>query len=1119
MNIIKYTKLFLFIFLFVFYNSLNAQSVLKTGSWAKIAISESGMYKISYEDLLSMGFSNIESVKIYGNSPSELNLLNTSDVPKGLQEIPILHFLGNDNLFNTGDYILFYGQSSQSILYSKTDSLIYPKNHYYSSINYYFVTVNQGLAKEVTSVNYNSNIPSKTINTFTSYNIYEQNEVNPLKSGREWYESIYDKTVLFNLQNYVTNSKVRYYIQIAGRDPSQSQIKLSVNSTPLDTFKLYGTSSHNPYAVLKNFSGTLNASSTLSFNIKSLKSGIETKTYLNYIFINYYENLTISNNALKFINTQNIKTNAYSKFSINSENNITVLDVTNPLNPLKITTTKQSNSVEFIYKTDTVQSFIAFNNTFKTPTFIKQIPNQDILSFVDFDMLIICPPEFIIYAQQLSETHSNSDGIRCKIVTQEEIFNEFSSGKPDVSAIRDYIRNLHTNVPSFSYVLLFGDGSYDNRNFDASKNKIITFQSEESLNEYSTFISDDFYGLLDTNEGALSVSQLVGEMDIAVGRFPVNTSAEAEIVTQKTINYISNKSEKGDWQNNLCFIADDADENQLFHMADADVLTKNITKTHPEYNFSKMYLDSYDQVISSAGERYPDANLAINNSVKKGCLVLNYTGHGSPTQMAGEKIIDANSLQEWNNTKKLPLFITASCEIARFDDESYTSLGESLLLEKNGGAIALYSTTRLVFAFSNFVLNNNIYKNLFLTDSLTGKPYTIGKSFIEAKRMSASVDNQNKRNFTLLGDPSITLYIPEYSIIIDSINSKDALSFADTLKAKSINTISGYIVDYKGNIVNDYNGTLYLRVYDKSQKIETLSNDGNDPFSFESFNNELFHGKAQITNGTFKTTLIIPQDIYYYPGTGKISLFATDSIKDAHGAFMNIVINSTEPSTIEDLEGPKIKIYINDSLFRNGNYTHENPKLYIKVFDESGINISNAAIGHNILIVLDNDTENAIILNDFYISDMNTYVSGTIEYPFTNLAEGEHTISITIWDTNNNQTTETFTFYVSNSTNIKINDLYNFPNPFYNHTTFHFNHNQADDIVKGTLFIYNSQGRLIKKIEFNSSESGFINQDLYWDGEADDGNIITQGIYPYTLIIESSDGKETKAYNKMLVIQ
>ncbi len=1101
-------------------NVIQAQSILKEGTWVKVALTESGVYKITYDELLQMGLPKAPSVHIYGNGAKELPLINSNELPSVLNEIAIWIEKGSDNIFNSGDYILFYGEATSGWIYDTVQSMYTYMSHPYCSMNYYYITTNSTAPKIIQTSSQVTQPHTKTTSKFDDLYIYEQNTANPLKSGRMWFESISNKTVTFSIPNIAIQEPTYIHTQIAGRHYDTGKFFIKINNQAFDTISIWNTSNNNPYAVLQSSRKQYTASSTnLSIQISTNISGVDSRAFLDFCSIHARSHLSFNYSQLLFRDIQSVAPNSCTQFEINSNTQATIWDISSPANPQKIITHFANNTITFKALSSQLREYIAFSNQFKSVTFVSTVQNQDILSDTDFDMIIIYNnPSFIPYAQQIASVHETYDGLRTRIVNQQDIFTEFSAGRIDISAVRNYVRWVYTkNNGKLQYVLLFGDGTYNNSLCNNNSNYIVTFQSNESLYSHASFVSDDFFGLLENGKGVNSQDKFIGELDIAIGRFPVNTIKEAEAVTQKTIDYITNPSHRGDWQNILCMLADDADDNQTFHMSDADNLAQNIITEYPFFNIEKIYLDAYNQSIRSSGQRYPDAMNAINERMKKCCLVFNYTGHGSEVQMAAENVINASTIESWKNNTKLPLFITASCEIARFDEPSITSLGEKFILQKNGGAIALFTTTRVVYAFSNYTLNNNIYKYVF-TRETNGKPISIGKAFVQAKKITPNDFNQNKRSFTLFGDPALRLAIPEYNITIDSIQHIASSMFTDTLRSNSVVHIQGSITNVEHSKVSSYNGTAYIKVFDKTQKITTLGNDGSNPFDFQVQNNILFQGKTRITNGSFATEFIIPQDIYYFEGNGKISLYCTNDTIQGTG-YLTVPINGTNDNAPFDNIGPTIRMYMGDTLFVSGNITNQTPTLLLYLFDSSGINISDAAIGHSITLILNDDFANPINLNEFYSASLNTYKYGTITYPFSTLPEGKHTLYVKVWDTRNNMSEETIEFRVVNSSNMQLYNLYTYPNPMKDIVTFHFQHNQELETIQVKISIFDNNGNYIHTISKTIEAQGYTEQSIYWDGTTQNGSHISRGIYPYSVELISDDGKKVRESQKIIVIK
>lgn len=1115
---LKLCRLFFILILSTY--SAYGQEVFNNGIWVKITVKESGIYKISYTDMVDMGFESPKAIQIYGMSGKELSLINSEELPSTLQEIPVKVVQSSSSEFKAGDYVLFYADGTDSWQYDSTNATYRYSPHAYSRYNYYYITSGRSSFKQINNAPQITENINRTTHSYDYLEAYYESSFSPLKSGRMKFETISNKTFTFANPFILSNLPATITTKVAGRHTSEAKFYTYINSTLTGTITIPSATTDNPYAILKTQQSSMQyANTTMQVRLQAMFSGVNSRAYLHSSWLHARSKLAIQKSEqLIFRDTSTVHPNAVSTFYIESSSAISVWDITNPILPTEQTINRSDNAYTFTTSTGTLKEFIAFEKDYKKIISYTKVTPRNILADKSADMLIIYNnPEFISYANDIATLHKDLDNFKTLLINQQDIFATFSSGKIDVSAVRNYIRWLHdASNGRLKYVLLFGDGSFDNEACTENSSLVVTFQSNESLSTYSSFVSDDFFGIVQPSHGVNSNDFFVGEATIAIGRFPVNTKAEAAIVTKKTIDYSRSPVNRGEWQNMLCFLADDADANQTFHATDADKLANGILEQHPYFNIEKIYLDAYKQEVRSAGQRYPEVNKAINERMKKGCLIFNYTGHGSETQMAAENVVNASAIQQWKNASRLPLFITASCEIARFDEPSITSLGEHFILQADGGAVALFTTTRVVYAYSNYLLNRNIYTYLFEKDN-DGRTTTIGQAFIEAKKITPNDMNQNKRSFTIFGDPALRLAVPEYSIKIDSIAGK-AHNNQDTIPSKSIVPIEGKIFNSNLQFDSTYNGVLHIKVYDKFQQVQTIGNDNNDIVSFEVQSNILFQGKATITNGRFKASFTIPQDIYYYAGNGKISLYATNDSVQATG-YEFIPINGTNPYAIEDTNGPIITMYLGDTLFLSGNITHETPTLLVHLFDESGINISHAAMGHNITLILDEDYANPIILNDFYHASFDSYQSGKIIYPLSELSEGNHSLRIKVWDTHNNLSESYIEFTVITHSQVKLYDAHVYPNPTRESAHFSFKHNQELLPIEVTIKIYNMQGKLIHKFIKQFDAQGYNETSVYWDGTTSSGQRVEQGIYPYTIEVKNSVGETATASQKIIIVK
>ncbi len=572
----------------------------------------------------------------------------------------------------------------------------------------------------------------------------------------------------------------------------------------------------------------------------------------------------------------------------------------------------------------------------------------------------------------------------------------------------------------------------------------------------------------------------------------------------------------GSWRNVVCFVADDEDGNM--HMEDhAEKMAVRLDTSYGYINVDKIYLDAYEQVSTSGGQRAPDVNEAINRRMDKGSLIMNYTGHGGEAGWAHERILGITDINNWENYDRLPIFITATCEFSRYDDPTRVSAGELVLLNPKGGAVALFTTARATYGSPNFQLNNAMYD--FMFEKVNGEYPRFGDLIRNAKNKSGNITD-NDRKFILLGDPALKLAYPEHTVNTISINNVTVSAVPDTIKALQKVTVSGQVVDANGSLLSSYNGILRPTVYDKPTEVQTLVTDpDSQPFTFKLLMAILFNGKANVTNGEFTFSFIVPKDIAYDYGYGKISYYASNENTDATGYYKNIVIGGYDNTVPPDDQGPQIELYLNDENFAFGGITDENPVLLAYVSDSSGINTVGTGIGHDIVTTLDNDNNKSVIINDYYESDVDSYSSGVITYPFSSLSKGNHSLTLKVWDVHNNSSEAYTEFVVAESAELAIEHVLNYPNPFTTKTAFYFDHNQPGSMLEVQVQIYTVSGRLIKTIDEFVMTNGFRSDPIHWDGLDDYGDRIGRGVYLYKLRVRSQDGSFAEKLEKLVILR
>ncbi|HNX66231.1 MAG TPA: type IX secretion system sortase PorU [Bacteroidales bacterium] len=1112
-------------------NQYATSSVLKKGSWAKIAVVKTGVYKLTWSEIRNMGFTNPADVALYGNNMGELSFYNDGTAPDDLRKISIKIEKGSDGIFNDGDYIVFYAEGTHRWNYNYSSKKSEFSRHYYSDTAFYFLTAIQNDARIIKEYNQPSATPSYTSDSYDFNFRYENESVNLINSGREWYQSVSSgtrNTIDPQLKDVITGENINYRIRVLARSDRQASfsfgqgtdVTTSLYPPVIDLSDINGL-----YASIATKEGSIAPSSAspvffLTFynNGNSSASG-----YIDYVELHGRSQLKYNTGQLIYSDTKSIGAGQVTKFKVESASDLQVWDVTDPFNPESVRTSFSSGTVTYQATTDSLCKYVAFTSSALLSPVVKGRPvaNQDLHAPVNANMIIVTHPLFLNQAARLAAIHEKSDNIKSVIVTPEQIYNEFSGGIPDAAAIRNYVkmvweRESQSSTP-LKYLLLFGDGSYDNKTLPSSNtNYIPTWQSVNSNVGVLSFTSDDFYGLLEDDEGESD-----GTLDVGIGRLPVADTTSAGLMVRKVRSYISH-SAFGSWRNIVCMVADDEDNN--LHMTDAENLSATIAEQAPAITNEKIYFDSYRQETSISGNTYPDATAAINTRINSGCLIFNYVGHASESGLAHERVVRIDDINSWTNFNTLPLFITATCEFSRFDNVTInsgtgaiaanTSAGEMVLLNPHGGGIALMSTTRVVYSAPNYTLNSNIIKNAFENDE-TGVPRRLGDIIKVAKNNSGS--GTNKRNFLLLGDPAVRLALPDYgTVVTDSINGVSTETATDTLKALAVITIKGHIEGPNGKTAVKFNGTVEPVVYDKPVQVTTLANDGGEKMQYYAPGNVIYKGQADIVNGLFSFTFMVPHDIDYSYGTGAIKYYAWNDSTDVNGCFSKVVIGGFSNNTVDDTEGPVIKLYMNDTLFSDGGVTDDAPTLLAIFSDKSGINASGTGIGHDITAWFDGNTSESVVLNSLFKSEKAGFTSGSLSYPFTMENSGDHYVTVRAWDNLNNFSESTLSFTVNTGKKFRISDLSSYPNPTVTETSFSFSHNRPDENIDIKIDIFSSAGNLVRTIKESILTSGYRIKGITWDGCNETGDRVGKGIYIWR--VEAITKNKERSYASARVI-
>jgi hypothetical protein len=1134
----RYTALLIGCFLFfagTAQRTYRSNSVLASGDWFKISVKEAGVYRVNLAFLQTLGVnvSNLQSnsIRLYGNGGQLLPEGNASIPVDDLSENAIQVVDGGDGLLNGSDYFLFYSNGPVHWAKDSVNRRFRHQKNRYSNESVYFIHIGgTGLRIQEQPASGSAN---QIVSTFRDRIFHELDTINFLRSGKEWYGeefsntpgSTVTRTFSVNVPHLLP-APAAFVSNVAARsNGSASSFLIRVNNAAIaqHTVAPVGTGAYDPVASAQELVASFNGSTSpvaIQYNYQT--GSVNAQGWLNWFELFPQRQLRLSGNAqLLFRDWESVGAGNVAEFRVQDAVSTTVVwDITDPLRPRNMVGALSGNEFRFTNTAERLREYVAFNQQqLLQPAAAGKIANQDLHGAPAPSFIIVTHPSLLPEAQRLANWHRQNQNLATLVATTEQVFHEFASGSPDPSAIRNFVKMFYDKAGADTtkrprYLLLFGDASYDYLNrINGNTNFVPCYESDVSLDPLATYTSDDFFGLLDDQDDINSTFP-VSLLDIGIGRIPAKNLQEAKAVVDKIVRY-HEKESLGPWRNDMTLVADDEDNN--IHLDDAE-LHAVVIQQNKTFNVSKLYLDAFRQQSGSGGSRYPDVYQAINNKLFAGTLIWNYSGHGGSRRLAGEAILDQDMVNSWSNVNKLPLFITATCDFAPYDNPAINSLGENILLRERTGAIALMTTTRVVFAFSNRIMNNNYFKQALQPDA-NGLFPTLGDAVKWSKNFTYQSfgDIINNRKFTLLGDPAMRLGFPTLKVKTTSINNQ--LPTADTLKALDRYTIKGEVTDAAGTRLNSFNGNVYPVIYDKVQQVKTFGNDaGSVVADFNQQTNIIFKGKAKVVNGEFSYSFVVPKDINYQFGSGKISYYAENGDVDGNGAEITIVVGGASTNPVTDSDGPGIKAYLNDEKFVNGGIANETPILFLQLADSSGINTVGTGIGHDLTATLDDDNSQFFVLNDYYEASADSYQQGTVRFQLPKLTEGLHVLNIKAWDVQNNSNEYRLEFRVVKDEELKLERVYNYPNPFTTRTTFMFEHNRPGDNLQVLIRIYTVSGKIVKTIQRTINSDGNRSFDIEWDGRDDYGAKIGRGVYIYQLEVKDSTGKRQSALQKLVLL-
>ena len=1126
------------------------RSVLADGTWVSFATTEEGVHCLGYDELSAVGLDpsalDPNGLRLFGKGGQSLPIDNEDARPLDLpQQRVVLRGL-DDGSFDPGDELCWYASPHETWNWNDQDGWLHQPS-FWGDTAKWFLRVDalsdlvQTTMEEVSAVVDN---PDEVRTRHTAYGVREDHTYNLIQSGRNWFgarlSALGSNTTSWNIPfpNVLDGDEVLLRFAAAMRSSG-------VGTASQLQFESAGTSNTLTDNVLSSSSLTYARYVSGEMSVPVSNAGIQ-------VLATFTPGTDDSNAWVDYLTYQAPQSLIYAggQFAINGlpvdasgtpvERVEYVLsgsvpdevwDVSDPLEVKRMPTQGMAgNTVWRDAQEGLAKRYLAFRwNAIKRPTALGLVENTNLHALNNVDYVIVSTPVLMAAADSLASLHA-STGLRVAVVPQQEVFNAFSSGVSDPTAIKMLMMMLNDRaeqsmgvVAPPQHLLLMGDASYENRNLQGGGDIIVGHYSNESLQTTTSYISDDYYALIAEGQGERPQDLL----HLGVGRIPTTDVDLAMGVVGKIANYMglndnpdedmvacmsaNGESAFGPWRNKVLFVSDDQDgNNQDGHryMANSEEHSNTIRENHNAYDVVKIYPDAYLQTSTPGGERYDDATEEIARRVDEGALIVNYIGHGGERGWAHERLLTMETIEGWTNLNRLPLFMTATCELFRFDDPDIYSAGEAVLFNPSGGGIALLTTTRTVYSSGNQQVNRAFFETAL--NKHVGR--RLGDIYRDTKNSGQITSHTNSRNFSLMGDPALELAYPREAIYFSEI--------PDTLRALEQVTVRGYVGNAAGDTLRDFNGIVAPKVFDKRAVVTTLDNDASEgPFTYEVFQSILHKGLATVEEGAFEFSFVVPRDIDFSFGTGRISAYARSGDVDAHGFSEDFVIGGTAANPVQDDEGPVVELFVNDTLFQAGDVVHEDPWLFARVFDESGINTSGNGIGHDLKAILDGDASRPYVLNEYFTADLDTYQRGSIRFPFQNLEEGRHELELKVWDVTNNSAVATTHFVVASSEAVALERVLAYPNPASDRVTFRMTGNQACRRAQVKLDVFNVAGSLMYEQRFEGEVLGFTDDVMTWDLRQTGGAPVVPGVYIFRVTWENEFGESAQYGDKLVVIR
>ena len=1097
--------------------TLAANSKLAEGSWYKIPISKTGVYKLTTSSLSDLSGIPCNQIALYGMPGGQLSTTTGADLMDDLVPVAIEVTDANGNgLFDNQDYILFYAEGASVWRYANDEQRFEYQMNSYDTKNCYFLTVSNTAPTSTSLRIQSSSISSANrgdLNTYTAVALMHEDKVNPNGGGETWVgdkfsSSIRERTYDLTLPGFQQGGTIMARYGFASSSSQGTRFEMKYNSDSRQ-HQLGTGDSYNTF--LETF--TARTSSTIALTCTFRPSESNAVGYIDFIELNTLAPCAYPGGQWILRNTQHLGAGNSSRFVVNGNGSgVKAWDVTNPSQPLALNPQGSGGSFNFVAPTEEAGTYVVFSpSDALVVSGIDPLQNQDLHGAEVPDLVIVTHNDFLDQSERLADLHRLHDGMKVLVATQQEVFNEFSSGRKDPIAIRNMMLCLKSKendtTRTLKYLLLFGKGTYDNRNILASSARtVVTYQSPVTADfSGGAYPTDDIYGLLTSSSGSSSA------LELGIGRLPAKTVAEATHLVDKIEGYMNHSDFvrddiRGDWRNYVCLLSDDADPSSP---GDTNFTTSNektaqqIKEIYPHFNIDRIYADAYIQQSGADGSFYPDANNALRQRINYGCLLLNYIGHGSSQYIGTERYMMLSDIDRYTNTDRLTFFVTSTCTFGKYDQVDEISGGEEFLLAEAAG-IGIVAAARPISHIQRF--NTDVC--LFSLD----RANTIGDALRLAKNRTAVA-----RCITLLGDPALHLSIPDNEVVVTKINGHavDA-STTDSAEVLSRVTIEGEVRGPNGSLLSDFDGVVYPIVFDREVKCRTLANDNDSTeVEFKQQKNILYKGREQVTGGRFSYSFIVPRDVSYHYDFAKLSHYAHNDISHATGQYGHLMFGGLDESVVIEEMHPQVSLWLNDSSFRNGGITNETPTLYAYLSDSIGINAAGSGLGHDITATIDGNSYSMVTLNDFFEPDINDSRNGTVTYTLGKLDEGFHTLTLKCWNIFNFSGSATIEFYVANDKQPRVASVGAAPNPAGDHTTLRVEHNMGACMKSCQIDIYSMTGAKVRTFSPTPVEGSSVVA-VNWDFTTETGGPLPQGVYIMRAIATSTDDEQITGIAKII---